>query len=59
MVAKRGKTAKKMKDLGARKVTSAQAKKVKGGMSSATGGAASGKPATGGASNLKGWIDIY
>jgi hypothetical protein len=42
MVAKKGKTTKKMKDLGARKVTSAQAKKVKGGMG-AGGGGGSGK----------------
>jgi hypothetical protein len=42
MVAKKGKTTKKMKDLGARKVTSTQARKVKGGMG-AGGGGGSGK----------------
>ena len=53
MVAKKGKTTKKMKDLAARKVTSAQANKVKGGhttIGSATGGGGSGR--------AKGWIDI-
>jgi hypothetical protein len=43
MVAKKGKTTKKTKDMGARKLTSAQAKKVKGGIGSATGGAGSGR----------------
>jgi hypothetical protein len=52
MVAKKGKSTKKMKDLGARKMTSAQAKKVRGGIGSATGGAGSGK-------TKKGWIDIF
>jgi len=47
MVAKKGKTTKKLKDLGARKVTSAQAKKVKGGIGSATGGAGSGRASIG------------
>ncbi len=48
MVAKKGKTTKKMKDLGARKVTSAQAKKIKGGSTGMGSGAG----------RLKGWIDI-
>lgn len=64
MVAKKGKTTKKMKDLGARKVASAQAKKVKGGIGSATGGAGSGRTssAIGGGSlplgGRKDWIQI-
>jgi hypothetical protein len=47
MVAKKRKTTKKVRDLGAKKLTSAQSKKVKGGIGSATGGAGSGK---------RGWI---
>ena len=42
MAAKRRKTTKKVKDLGVKKVTSAQAKKIKGG---------------GGVFRPKGWID--
>ncbi len=48
MVTKKGKTTKKMKDLGARKVTAKQAGKVKGGIG-AGGGGGSGKV---------GWIKV-
>jgi|GEM_PF-4068388 hypothetical protein len=47
MVAKKEKATKTMKDLGARKLTSAQARKIKGG----TGGGGTKKV-------VKGWIDI-
>jgi hypothetical protein len=48
MAAKKGKTAKKVKDLGARKVTSGQAGKIKGGSGSGGhvgGGSGAGKVA--------------
>jgi hypothetical protein len=43
MVVEKGKTTKKVKDLGAKKLTSAHAKKVKGGGGHVGGGSGAGK----------------